>query len=53
MAGHPHQGRNKGRQKEKDKLILVKCGGNIMKTFMASPATTDRKWYVVDATNMT
>ena len=24
-----------------------------MKTFMASPATIDRKWYVVDATNMT
>ncbi len=29
------------------------CGGNIMKTFMASPATIDRKWYVVDATDMT
>ena len=24
-----------------------------MKTFMASPATIDRKWYVVDATNKT
>ncbi len=24
-----------------------------MKTFMASPATIDRKWYVVDATNQT
>ena len=24
-----------------------------MKTFMASPATLDRKWYVVDATDMT
>ena len=24
-----------------------------MKTFMASPATVDRKWYVVDATDMT
>lgn len=24
-----------------------------MKTFMASPATTTRKWYVVDATDMT
>ena len=24
-----------------------------MKTFMASPATIERKWYVVDATNMT
>ena len=24
-----------------------------MKTFMASPATIDRKWYVVDATDMT
>jgi large subunit ribosomal protein L13 len=28
-------------------------GGNIMKTFMASPATIDRKWYVVDATGKT
>ncbi len=28
-------------------------GGNTMKTFMASPATIERKWYVVDATNMT
>ena len=28
-------------------------GGNIMKTFMASPATVERKWYVVDATDMT
>jgi len=25
----------------------------MMKTFMASPATIDRKWYVVDATGMT
>ncbi|WWR16604.1 50S ribosomal protein L13 [Lachnospiraceae bacterium JLR.KK008] len=24
-----------------------------MRTFMASPSTIDRKWYVVDATNMT
>ena len=24
-----------------------------MKTFMASPATITRKWYVVDATDMT
>ena len=24
-----------------------------MKTFMASPATIERKWYVVDATDMT
>lgn len=24
-----------------------------MKTFMASPSTIDRKWYIVDATNMT
>ena len=24
-----------------------------MKTFMASPATIDRKWYVVDAGGMT
>ncbi len=26
---------------------------DIMKTFMASPATIDRKWYVVDAEGMT
>jgi large subunit ribosomal protein L13 len=25
----------------------------LMKTFMASPATIERKWYVVDATDMT
>ena len=24
-----------------------------MNTFMASPATIERKWYVVDAANMT
>ena len=24
-----------------------------MKTFMASPSTIERKWYVVDAANMT
>ena len=28
-------------------------GGKTMKTFMASPATIERKWYVVDAANMT
>ena len=28
-------------------------GGNIMKTFMASPSTIERKWYVVDAENKT
>ena len=28
-------------------------GGNRMKTFMASPATIDRKWYVVDAEGQT
>ena len=28
-------------------------GGQPMKTFMASPATIDRKWYVVDAEGMT
>ncbi len=31
----------------------LKYGGNIMNTFMASPATIDRKWYVVDAAGMT
>ena len=34
-------------------LELIFNGGNAMKTFMASPATIDRKWYVVDATGMT
>ncbi|MBO5573709.1 MAG: uL13 family ribosomal protein, partial [Clostridium sp.] len=24
-----------------------------MKTFMASPATIERKWYVIDATGLT
>ena len=28
-------------------------GGNTMKTFMASPATIERKWYVVDAQDQT
>jgi len=31
----------------------LKVGGNVMNTFMASPATIERKWYVVDAANMT
>ncbi len=31
----------------------TQCGGNVMNTFMASPATIDRKWYVVDAEGMT
>ena len=31
----------------------MQCGGNVMNTFMASPATIDRKWYVVDAEGMT
>lgn len=31
----------------------LKYGGNIMNIFMASPATIDRKWYVVDAAGMT
>jgi len=32
---------------------MIFYGGKIMNTFMASPATIDRKWYVVDATDMT
>ena len=28
-------------------------GGNSMKTFMPNPQTIERKWYVVDATDMT
>lgn len=31
----------------------MQYGGNIMNTFMASPATINRKWYVVDADGMT
>ena len=38
---------------EKQKNSSTIYGGNIMKTFMANPATIDRKWYVVDATDMT
>ncbi len=44
MAGHLHRN---------FKEVKTIYGGNIMKTFMASPATIDRKWYVVDATDMT
>lgn len=44
----------KGGGKEKLQFLdFTMYGGNIMKTFMASPATIDRKWYVVDATDMT
>ena len=32
---------------------ILFSGGEAMKTFMASPATIDRKWYVVDAEGMT
>ena len=34
-------------------FITLFLGGKSMKTFMASPATIDRKWYVVDAEGMT
>jgi large subunit ribosomal protein L13 len=33
--------------------IISILGGKPMKTFMASPATIERKWYVVDATGYT
>ena len=33
------------------RLVTMEVNG--MKTFMASPATIERKWYVVDATDMT
>ena len=36
-----------------DKMNNDFYGGSTMKTFMASPATIDRKWYVVDAAGMT
>ena len=48
MAGHLP-----GNITEKQKNSSTIYGGNIMKTFMANPATIDRKWYVVDATDMT
>ena len=39
---------------DKGTLIdLVQTGGQPMKSFMASPATIERKWYVVDATGYT
>lgn len=34
-------------------FLLNFQGGRPMNTFMASPSTIDRKWYVVDATGMT
>lgn len=52
-------GRTSARWNQKDirvddqKKELIINGGNTMKTFMASPATIDRKWYVVDAADMT
>ncbi len=47
MAGHLHE------EKEENTLQAEKGARFRMKTFMASPATIDRKWYVVDATDMT
>jgi large subunit ribosomal protein L13 len=38
-------------QNEHETVLFL--GGKSMKTFMASPATIDRKWYVVDAEGMT
>ncbi len=35
------------RRQKMDEMKL--SGGNAMKTFMASPSTIERKWYVVDA----
>jgi len=39
--------------RKRNKSKIRKGMVNEMKTFMASPATIERKWYVVDATNMT
>ena len=50
MAGHLSL-RLKGDEKQVERPIYTE--GTQMKTFMASPATIDRKWYVVDATDMT
>ena len=43
------------KNKEMDKTKEVRSfeRRSIMKTFMASPSTIDRKWYVVDAADMT
>lgn len=38
-------------RQSQDDLVTMEV--NTMKTFMASPATIERKWYVVDATDMT
>ena len=46
VAGHLHDANRRIYR-------FSKNGGILMKTFMASPATIDRKWYVVDATDMT
>ncbi len=45
----PGKGITRNEESQKDLIY----GGNTMKTFMASPATIDRKWYVVDASGMT
>ena len=34
-------------------MRLDRKGGRPMKSFMASPATIERKWYVVDAADYT
>lgn len=41
----------KGNTDNRKRLVTMEVNG--MKTFMASPATIERKWYVVDATDMT
>ena len=50
MAGHLSL-RLKGDEKQVERPIYTE--GTQMKTFMASPATIDRKWYVVDAEGKT
>jgi len=34
-------------------VFLLKYGGKTMKSFMANPATVEKKWYVVDAEGQT
>lgn len=36
-----------------DYMFIRNIGGKPMKSYMASPATIERKWYVVDATGYT
>jgi len=38
---------------KKSQYLIIHLGGNTMKSYVASPSTIERKWYVVDATGHT